>query len=169
MKTHRRRAVVATAAVASLVGLVATAAVTSAVASSSPTSRTSKTTAVRRLHLVERVKTDRFIDLGKHGMSIGDHAVTRSDVLDPSGRLIGHSDGECVITGVGAQLGGLCHGVLTLAGGQLVGAFAWGRSGSNRYQAIIGGTGIYAGARGQAVVDTNGTDAHEPFVIELVS
>ena len=58
--------------------------------------------------------------------------------------------------------------MITLAGGQLVGSFAWGHSGSNRYQAIVGGTGEYAGAEGQAIVDTNGTDSYEPFVIELL-
>jgi hypothetical protein len=156
-----------TAALVALVVLVTSAAVTSAIASPAAKSGPDGPS-VRRLHLVERVNTDHFVDLGKRGMSIGDHAVNRSDILDPQGRLVGHADGDCVITGVGRKLGGLCHGVITLAGGQLVGSFAWGRSGSNRHQAIVGGTGEYAGARGQAIVDTNGTDAHEPFTIELI-
>jgi hypothetical protein len=168
VKTHRTNARLAIASSLALLGLGTSAAVTTATASPSASKSASQRPFVGRLHLVERVSTSQFVDLGKRGLSIGDHDVTRSDILDSSGRLVGRSDGDCVITGVGAKLGGLCHGVLTLAGGQLVGEFAFGKSGSNRSQAIIGGTGKYAGAHGQAIVDTSGTDAHEPFVIQLI-
>lgn len=73
----------------------------------------------------------------------------------------------CTITGVGRALGGLCSGVLTLRDGQIAGQFAWGHSGSSHLQAVVGGTGRYAGARGQFVVDTNGTDEREDFTVVL--
>src|SRR5262249_23307253 len=37
---------------------------------------------VQRLHLVERIQHQQFLDLGKHGQSAGDRLVTRSDILD---------------------------------------------------------------------------------------
>jgi hypothetical protein len=120
-----------------------------------------------RLNLVERIASEHLVDTGKHGLSVGDHNITRSDILDTNGKVVGHADGDCVITGVGKQLGGVCHGVITLRDGQLVGVFAFGPGGSTRAQAIVGGTGAYAGAHGQAIVDVDGTDEHEPFTIEL--
>jgi hypothetical protein len=122
---------------------------------------------VQRMHLVEREAGGRFVDSGKQGPSVGDQDIGRSDVLDTKGNVVGRMDGVCTITGTGKQLGGVCNGVLTLKAGQLVGAFAWGRAGSSHLQAIVGGTGRYAGARGQFLVDTNGTDKHEDFTVEL--
>ena len=121
----------------------------------------------QRIHLVERVTGGGFVDTGRKGLSVGDEQIDRSDVLDRNGRVVGRLDGVCTITGVGKDLGGVCNGVLTLEEGQLAGAFAWGRSGSSHRQAIVGGTGRYAGARGQFLVDTNGTDKHEDFTVEL--
>jgi hypothetical protein len=122
---------------------------------------------VQRIHLVEREAGGRFVDTGKKGLSVGDQQVGRSDILDTKGRRVGRMDGVCTVTGVGRNLGGVCQGVLTLHAGQLVGSFAWGRSGSSHLQAIVGGTGRYADAHGQFVVDTDGTDTHEDFVVEL--
>ena len=123
---------------------------------------------VQRLHLVERIQHQQFLDLGKHGQSAGDRLVTRSDILDTKGHVIGRADIDCVITGVQRHLGGLCHTVVTLPDGQLVSEFAWGRSGASRYAAIDGGTGKYAGAHGQTIADPSGSDKHEPFVVELM-
>lgn len=121
----------------------------------------------QRIQLVERVAGGRFVDTGKKGLSVGDQDIGRSDVLDRKGNVVGRMDGICTITGTGKHLGGVCTGVLTLKDGQLAGEFAWGRSGSSHQQAIVGGTGRYAGARGQFIVDTNGTDEHENFTVEL--
>jgi hypothetical protein len=120
-----------------------------------------------RIHLVEREAGGQFIDTGEKGLSVGDQQVGRSDVLDTKGRRVGRLDGVCTITGVGRALGGLCSGVLTLRDGQIAGQFAWGHSGSSHLQAVVGGTGRYAGARGQFVVDTNGTDEREDFTVVL--
>jgi hypothetical protein len=128
---------------------------------------TPRTHVAQRIHLVEREAGGQFIDTGKKGPSVGDQQIGRSDILDTSGRLVGRMDGVCTFTGVGRNLGGVCHGTLTLPGGQIAGEFAWGRSGSSHLQAIVGGTGRYADARGQFVVDANGTDQHENFTVEL--
>jgi hypothetical protein len=120
-----------------------------------------------RMRLVERQAGERFVDTGKHGLSAGDRNIVRSELLSPRGTVVGRADIDCVITGVGPALGGVCTGVLTLPDGQLVGEFAFDRSGSNRTQAITGGTGRYAHMSGEAIVDTSGSDSHEPFTIEL--
>ena len=112
--------------------------------------------------------SEHVVDIGKHGLSAGDHNIIRSQILDRHGKVVGRADFDCVATEIGAILGGLCHGVITLAGGQLTDEFAWDRSGSSRYQAITGGTQQYEGARGQAIVDTSGSDSRELFVVELM-
>jgi hypothetical protein len=121
----------------------------------------------KRIDLVERIASQHLVDTGKHGLSVGDHNVTRSDVLDTHGRVVGRADIDCLMTGVGEALGGLCNAVLTLRDGQLVSEFAFGPSGGARVAAVTGGTGAYAGARGVSIVDVNRTDRHEPFTIEL--
>jgi hypothetical protein len=135
-----------------------------AVVASSPRA----THVAQRIHLVEREAGGRFIDTGPKGLSAGDQQIGRSDVLDTKGHLVGRLDGVCTVTGVRHHLGGICHGVLTLADGQIAGEFAWGHSGSAHRQAIVGGTGRYRGARGQFVVDTKGTDQHEDFTVVLL-
>ena len=122
----------------------------------------------KRITLAERIAGQQFVDVGKKGPSVGDHNVVRSDALDASGKVVGRIDLDCTITGVAAHMGGLCTGVLTLPGGQLVSTFAWDGTGSATKQAITGGTGAYEDARGQMVVDVNGTDKHERFTVELV-
>jgi hypothetical protein len=119
------------------------------------------------LSLAEHVVAEHFVDTGKHGLSAGDRNVVRSQIVDDGGKVVGRADIDCVVTGTGKQLGGLCHVVITLRDGQLVGEFAWDRSGSSRYQAIVGGTRRYAGMRGEAVADVNGTDDHEAFTVDL--
>jgi hypothetical protein len=143
------------------------AAATLALGASSLAAATAGPRMTQLLALVERIEHQQFVDTGKRGPSPGDHNVVRSDVLDHAGKRVGRLDLDCVITGVGRNMGGLCHGVLTLKEGQLVSEFAFGRSGATRVAAIVGGTGAYAGARGVSIVDTHGSDSHEPFTVEL--
>jgi hypothetical protein len=120
-----------------------------------------------RMHLVERQVGEHFIDTGKHGLSAGDRNIVNSDILNTRGVVVGRADIDCVITGVGKRLGGVCTGVMTLPHGQIVGQMAFDRSGSNPVQAITGGTGRYEHMTGHALVDTNGSDQHEPFTVVL--
>jgi hypothetical protein len=119
------------------------------------------------LSLVERQVAEHFVDTGRHGLSMGDHNIVRSQILDTAGHVVGRGDIDCVLTGVGRHLGGVCTIVLTLHDGQIAGEGAFGRSGASRYGAVVGGTRRYAGMRGQSVVDTSGSDAHEAFTIDL--
>jgi hypothetical protein len=119
------------------------------------------------MQLVERQVGQHFIDVGRRGLSPGDHNVVRSQVLDIDGKVVGRADIDCIITGARKQLGGLCNVVITLPDGQIAGEAAFGRSGASRYGAITGGTQRYAGMSGQTIVDTSGSDAHEPFTVEL--
>jgi hypothetical protein len=120
-----------------------------------------------RMHLVERQIGEHFVDTGKPGLSAGDRNIVNSQILNTHGAVVGRADIDCVITGTKSRMGGSCTGVLTLPGGQVVGQMAFGRSGSNRFQAITGGTGRYEHMTGMAIVDTSGTDSHEPFTVEL--
>jgi hypothetical protein len=120
-----------------------------------------------RMTLVERQVAEHFVDTGRHGLSAGDRNIVRSQILDRRGKVVGRGDIDCVITGVGRALGGVCHGVMTLPGGQVVGEFAFDRSGSRTEQAIVGGSGRYARMSGEAVVDTAGSDEHEAFTLVL--
>jgi hypothetical protein len=88
-------------------------------------------------------------------------------MLDTAGRVVGRGDIDCVVTGARKQLGGICTIVITLPDGQIDSEFAWDRSGSSRYGAIVGGTGRYAGMRGQTTADAGGTDQHEAFTLVL--
>jgi hypothetical protein len=120
-----------------------------------------------RLNLVERQVGEHFVDSGRHGLSAGDRNVVRSQILDTAGRVVGRGDIDCVVTGVGRHLGGICQIVITLPDGQIAGESAFGRSGASRYGAIVGGTRRYAGMRGQSIVDTRGSDRHEAFRLVL--
>jgi hypothetical protein len=122
-----------------------------------------------RLHmkLVERQIGQHLVDTGRRGLSAGDRNIVRSQMLDRHGAVVGRADIDCVITGAGRALGGLCTSVITLPDGQVVSQFAFDRSGSSREAAIVGGTGRYARMTGLAIVDTAGSDRHEPVTLEL--
>jgi hypothetical protein len=107
---------------------------------------------IAAIHLVEHESGRHVIDQGRPGISKGDRVLITSALFDRAGRKAGRADFECVATGKGARGGGLCLGVIALTGGQLTTQFAFGASGESPRQAITGGTGRYAGARGQFVI-----------------
>ena len=121
----------------------------------------------RRLHLVEVQRSSTQIDLGVPGFSPGDRQTIRSDLYTPSGRKAGRLDDDCAITQAGKRPEAVCTFVMTLKGGQLAGAFAQdlAASDSGKHQAITGGTGRYAGARGELRAGKEGK--RTPFVIVL--
>jgi hypothetical protein len=147
--------------------LPALAAVAAVAATAAATSHANPAPKTIRMHLVERQVGEHFIDTGRRGLSAGDRNIVNSQILNTHGAVIGRADIDCVITGTKRRMGGSCTGVLTLPGGQVVGQMAFDRSGSNPVQAITGGTGRYEHMTGQALVDTNGTDSHEPFTLAL--
>jgi hypothetical protein len=118
------------------------------------------------IHLVEHELGRHMIDQGRPGISKGDRMLITSDLFDPAGKKAGRADFECVATGKGARGGGLCLGVIALAGGQLTTQFSFGASGESPRQAITGGTGRYASARGQFVI-TEGQKGGELVEVQL--
>jgi hypothetical protein len=145
-------------------GLVVAGAVGSLVAAGALLASSGASTT--RIHLVEVEVVQSYVDAKPAGMSPGDHHTISSDIYDTKHRLVGRADFDCVVTGVGKRLGGLCETVLTLAKGQISGESAWGREQEAPVGMITGGTGAYRHARGEMVLGKD-TKAGTPFVVEL--
>jgi hypothetical protein len=146
--------------------LAAAAALVAAVAGTTQLARAAGGSPSRRLVLVEHELAAPTLDLGKHGFSPLDRQTITSDLLDPHGKLVGRLDDDCAITAVGRRAGAVCSYAITLPGGQLVGtrfdAFGPGEA----LQPITGGSGAYAGARGQ-IRPLQRTTRGLEFAIEL--
>jgi hypothetical protein len=134
-----------------------------AIATASPAHETRTT----RIHLVEVQRNSTQLDLGAKGFSPGDRQTISSDLFTPSGHAAGRLDDDCAITQAGSKPEAVCSFVITLPHGQLSGAFAQSLAGgdSGKRQAITGGTGRYAGARGELQAGHEGK--RTPFVILL--
>jgi hypothetical protein len=154
---HGRRARVFT-------GLVVAGVVGALVAAGALLASTGTTTT--RLHLVEVEVVQSYVDAKPAGMSPGDHHTISSDIYDTNHRLVGRADFDCVVTGAGKRLGGLCETVLTLPKGQISGESAWGREQEAPIGMITGGTGAYRLARGQMALG-QATKAGTPFTVEI--
>jgi hypothetical protein len=118
-----------------------------AIATASPV----HSTRAQQIHLVEVERNSTQLDLGAKGFSPGDRQTITSDLFTPSGRKAGRLDDDCAITQAGSRPEALCSFVLTLHDGQLSGSFAQNLAApdSGKRQAITGGTGRYARARGE--------------------
>jgi hypothetical protein len=109
------------------------------------------------------------VDVGGKGESIGDRHVGAMTLLadgEPAGRF--HTD--CLVVD-NAYEGQMCTMVAMLSGGTLTMQTAGlhkefdGVEGSGEWAAVTGGTGTYAGARGEASL---GADEDSPFTITLL-
>jgi hypothetical protein len=121
----------------------------------------------REIRLIEVQRKSTQLDLGATGFSPGDRQTITSDLFTPSGHKAGRLDDDCTITQAGKRPEAVCTFVITLGGGQLTGAFAQNlaASDSGKRQAITGGTGRFAGARGELRAGREGK--RTPFVIVL--
>jgi hypothetical protein len=119
-----------------------------------------------RIHLVEVEVVQGYLDAKPAGLSPGDHHTISSDIYDTKHHLVGRADFDCVVTGVGKRLGGLCETVLRLPKGQISGESAWGREQEAPVGIVTGGTGAYRLARGQIVLAPE-AKAGTPFTVEL--
>lgn len=147
-------------AAAAALALIATA------AGSTQFARATNRTSEERLVFVEHELAAPTLDLGKHGFSPLDRQTISSDVLDLHGKVVGRLDDDCAVTAVGKRAGAVCSYAITLAGGQIVGTRfqAFGPGGD--LQPVTGGSGAYAGARGQIRV-LEKTKRGLEFAIEL--
>jgi allene oxide cyclase len=140
--TRRRQVakkVVPLLAVLALAAVVGGATLASAASSATSQSLT--------LVAVDIPKSERYVDLGAKGNGPGDVLFFR-ETLREGGKRAGHSEVMCVTV---ARDVGRCQGTLFLAGGTLE------ASGAAHFDArfslpIVGGTGRYAGARGELQV-----------------
>lgn len=121
----------------------------------------------RRIHLIEHELTSQFLDLGRHGLSVGDRQEIHSDILNTGHRKVGTVDDDCAITSVAGQtLAAVCNGVLSLTGGSITVTFG-GPIASIGAQAVTGGSGRYEGAHGQ--LRATGPEGRlTPFLIDLL-
>ena len=90
------------------------------------------------------------VDLGKRGPSLGDERIVSDSLLDTKGRKVGHDGGVCTFTSL-APPEAACHITFFLAGGEIAIQFL-NAPPPRKLAAVVGGTGTYRGARGEAVI-----------------
>ena len=90
------------------------------------------------------------VDLGKAGPSLGDERIFSDSMLDATGKQIGHDAGVCTFTSL-APPEAACQITFFLSTGEIAIQFL-NAPPPRKLAAIVGGTGAYRGARGEAVV-----------------
>ena len=121
---------------------------------------------VTTLHLVEKDKAFHFVDNPPAGgerqpPSMGDQFVFTSELLTRSGKHAGMLHATCIVTEGGRNTVSTCYGTFGLRGGQLVAMTTLVGDKKVDHIAIVGGTGAYAGARGEVISVDRG--ANTPF------
>jgi allene oxide cyclase len=92
----------------------------------------------------------KHIDLGPSGPSVGDMIVFYNDVNDSSDKtLVGHDSGSCVKTALSPNDVYECAWTLSLADGQITAQGPFFDTSDSTFLAVTGGTGSYAGVRGE--------------------
>ena len=90
------------------------------------------------------------VDLDKKGPSIGDERIFADSLLDAKGTKVGHDAGVCTFTSL-TPPEAACYITFFLAGGEIATQFL-NAPPPRKVAAIVGGTGAYRGARGEAVI-----------------
>jgi len=99
------------------------------------------------LNFVEHATTDTVTDTGAKGDSVGDLLTFANEVFDEKdAQKVGSSTGWCIRTAAGKSWE--CFWTLMLADGQITVAGPFLDAGDS-VLAVTGGTGKYAGARGE--------------------
>jgi allene oxide cyclase len=102
---------------------------------------------MQSIKVVERATTDAVTDTGKEGDTVGDLLTFANEVYDEANaNKIGSDTGWCIRTVAGASWE--CAWTLSLSDGQINVAGPFLDAGDS-VLAIVGGTGAYAGARGE--------------------
>jgi hypothetical protein len=147
--------------VKAVLGLIAVSVVTGVVAAAATATGSGVTT----IHLVERDTAFHVVDnpplSGENKPpSMGDVFVFTSELLTRSAKHAGTLHATCTVTSGGKRGVVTCFGTFGLKGGQLAGVATLGQTKTDRI-AIVGGTGIYAGARGEVISVSRGENS--PF------
>jgi len=123
--------------------------------------------ATEKLALVEHAASDTVVDIGDKGDSIGDTLVFANDVYDEADQnKLGSDNGWCIRTAVGKAWE--CYWTLLLADGQITvdGPFL---DAGDSMLAITGGTGAYAGVRGDMKLHARDAKGSEyDFIYNLI-
>ena len=102
---------------------------------------------MEQMTVVERASTDVVTDTGAEGDTVGDILTFANEIYDQANeKQIGSNNGWCVRTAVGKAWE--CFWTLTLKDGQITVAGPFYDAGDS-VLAITGGTGTYAGVRGE--------------------
>jgi hypothetical protein len=137
------------AGVAVILATVLTAAAASA--ATSPQTVAKPTT----FHLVEIDHSFKLVDnppklkSRNDFFSAGDTFVFSSELRTPAGKHAGWLDAQCTVVTGGKAGTTTCQGAFRLGGGSLIAAATTGENDAVTNVAILGGTGVYAGMRGQ--------------------
>jgi hypothetical protein len=153
-------------AVALLIALSVVSAVVAAAA-------TAKDSAVTTIRLVEKEMAGRFVDNPPRGgenkpPSIGDVFAFTSELLTRSGKHAGMLYATCTVTLGGKNGVSTCFGTYALKGGQLQGMTTLVGEPRTQRIAIVGGTGIYAGVRGEVTSVNRGNSPLSDSTIRLL-
>ena len=104
----------------------------------------------KQLNLVEHATSDSVTDLGAKGDSPGDVLTFANEVYDDANKVkIGDDNGWCIRTVAGKAWE--CFWTLTLKDGQITVEGPFLDAGDSTL-AVTGGTGAYAGARGEMLL-----------------
>ena len=96
---------------------------------------------------------DVMLDLGKKGPSVGDERILADTLLDAKGKKVGHDAGSCTFTSL-APPEAACYVTFFLSDGQIAIQFL-NAPPPRKVAAIVGGTGAYRAARGEALIVEN--------------
>jgi hypothetical protein len=123
--------------------------------------------AADRLALVEHAATDAVTDTGEKGDSVGDILTFANEVFDEANKTaLGTDNGWCVRTVAGKAWE--CFWTLSLADGQITVEGPFLDSGDS-VLAVTGGTGAYAGVRGDMNLHARDAKGSEyDFVYNLI-
>jgi hypothetical protein len=133
-----------------------------------------KNSGVTTIRLVEKDKAFHFVDnppLGGQNRppSMGDEFVFTSELLTRSGKHAGMLHATCTVTAGGKDTVSTCFGTFGLKGGQLAAMTTIVGETRTDHIAIVGGTGIYAGVRGEVIsVDRGENTPYSDDTIRLL-
>jgi hypothetical protein len=127
---------------------------------------TAKSSGATTIRLIEKDKAFHFVDnppLGgqNHAPSMRDQFVFSSELLTRSGKHAGTLHATCTVTSGGKSTMSTCSGTYGLKGGLLAVMTTLDLEAKMDRIAIVGGTGIYAGARGEVISVSRGQNS--PF------
>ena len=116
------------------------------------------------IEATSKIDNARFVDIGPTGDSPGDMLVFTEKLFDAKGAQIGSDAATCVRL---FDVTSLCTGTYRLRGGQLMVQLLQPGPTGVYDQAITGGTGRFAGARGTVTVDQRPTGDSFTFKIRV--